>query len=299
MKKYCLNKLYCLAAIFIELGTCISSCQDWTEEKFVATVSKKCNYNLVGISGPYSPEPYIELKYCKDDGHGNNITVSEMVTPPILLGGHGVNVPCDSIIEITGNGNNKSKYKVTGDYQLILQHQYEKPGAEYFRIINHSTDKPIEFFIAGTQKMKTEDSGCNGLGVINVMPTIYYKHAPIYYLLCPENKYTQNLQGDSFDCNDIFYFAGNRCGEFELKKAWTVDEVMALYQSEYNNSPEIQLYIDTHFRGLGRLNKAIHSNNPYIKYKRFYGVIMPGEELKGNSELPLLATPSLFDDNFN
>jgi hypothetical protein len=57
------------------------------------------------------------------------------------------------------------------------------------------------------------------------------------------------------------------------------------------------LYIDIHFDDFGRLNKALYSGNSYVKYKQFYGVIMPGEELKGGADMPLLATPSLFDDD--
>jgi hypothetical protein len=145
--------------------------------------------------------------------------------------------------------------------------------------------------------MKTNGSGCNGLGVFDVMPTIYYKHAPVYYLLFPERKYTQNLQGNSFDCNEVFYFEGNRCGDLEMDQKWSVEEVMALYRAEYNNSSDVMLYIDNHFDDFGRLSKVLHSGNSYAKYKRFYGVIMPGEELKGSVDTPLLATPSLFDDD--
>jgi hypothetical protein len=67
--------------------------------------------------------------------------------------------------------------------------------------------------------------------VSDVMPTIYYKHAPVYYLLFPERKYMQNLQGNSFDCSETFYFEGNRCGDLKLDQAWSVEEVMALYRS--------------------------------------------------------------------
>ncbi|MDR0746129.1 MAG: hypothetical protein LBF17_06520, partial [Mediterranea sp.] len=279
------------------LVTYLTSCQDWVDEKYVATLSKKYKYNIVGISGPQSVTPYIELRYCKVDEQGENVMVSEMVSSPFLMGGHEVNILCDSVIEIIGHSNNRSKSKATGKYRLILRHQYEETGAEYLRIINHSTDKSIEFFIAGAQEMKTNGSGCNGWGVIDVMPTIYYKHAPVYYLLFPERKYTQNLQGNSFDCSETFYFEGNRCGDLELDQAWSVEEVMALYRAEYNNSLDVMLYIDIHFDDLGRLNKAIDSGNPHVKYKRFYGVIMPGEKLKGGADTPLLATPSLFDDD--
>lgn len=56
------------------------SCQDWVDEKLMATVSKTYKYNIIGIAGPESTEPYIELRYCKDDGHGNNMIVKEMLS---------------------------------------------------------------------------------------------------------------------------------------------------------------------------------------------------------------------------
>ncbi|MDR3119684.1 MAG: hypothetical protein LBU44_09795 [Mediterranea sp.] len=62
---------------------CLSSCQDWTDEKFIATVAKECNYNVIGISGPPSAEPYVEIQYNKDDGHGNKD--GEMINPSIRL----------------------------------------------------------------------------------------------------------------------------------------------------------------------------------------------------------------------
>lgn len=291
------NPILPILKLFIMM-ICLSlvSCQNWTDEKLVATVSKTCKYNIIGITGPESTEPYVEVRYCKDDGHGNNVIVKEMLCPPILFGGHPVNISCDSIIEITGHGHKDSKYKATGNYKILLKHQYGEGEAEYLHIINHSIDKSIEFFVAGSQDMKIKGNGCNGWGVIDIMPTVYYRHAPIYYLLFPQKKYAQNLLGSSLDCNDVFNFEGNRCGDLELNQGWSVDEVMGLYRAEYNNDPEIELYIDTHFDDLGRLNKALHSGNPYVKYKRFYGVIGPGETLTGGSDIPLLATSSLWGD---
>lgn len=270
----------------------------WTDEKFITTITKECNYNIIGISGPWSEEPYVEIQYYKDDGNGNNVLVSEMTSPPFLFGGHKVNILCDSIIHICGSSNNHSKYKVDG-YELIVKHSYGETDSEYLRIINHSADKTIEYFIAGSREMETsdKDKGCNGLPLIKTMPAVYYKHAPIYYLLFPNKKYTQNVQGNAADCNDVFYFEGNRCGDLILEKPWSVDEVMNLYRSEYRNSPDIRLDIEVYWGDLGRMTQIINSGKPYIQFKRFYGTIMPGEELRGNNSLPLLATPYALDAN--
>jgi hypothetical protein len=286
-----------LHSIFVLL-LCLSSCQDWAGEKYMATVAKECNYNVIGISGPPSEKPYVEIQYNKDDGNGNNVLVSEMVSPPFLFGGHKVNILCDSIISIWGHSNNHSKYKVDG-YALVIQHSYGETDSEYLRIINHSANKTIEFFIAGSRDMETSDKdrGCNGLPLIKTMPAVYYRHAPIYYLLFPDKKYTQNVQGDASNCNDIFYFEGNKCGDLVLEKPWSVDEVMNLYRSEYRNSPDIRLDVEVNWGDLGRMTEIVNSGKPYIQFKRFYGTIMPGEELRGNNSLPLLATPYALDTN--
>lgn len=276
---------------------CLSSCQDWAGGKYVATVTKKCNYNVIGISGPQSEKPYVEIQYNKDDGNGNNVLVSELVSPPFLFGGQKVNILCDSILSIWGHSNNHSKYKVDG-YELVIQHSYGKTSGEYLRIINHSTDKTIEFFIAGSRDMETEtEKGYSGFPEIKTMPAVYYRHAPIYYLLYPEKKYTQNVQGYPSNCNDIFHFEGNKCGDLVLDKPWSVDEVMNLYRSEYRKSPDIRLDVEVNWGDLGRMTEIINSGKPYIQYKRFYGTIMPGEELKGDNSLPLLATPYALDTN--
>ena len=33
------------------LIACLTSCQDWADERFAATIAKECNYNVIGISG--------------------------------------------------------------------------------------------------------------------------------------------------------------------------------------------------------------------------------------------------------
>ncbi|MDR3119685.1 MAG: hypothetical protein LBU44_09800, partial [Mediterranea sp.] len=78
---------------------------------------------------------------------------------------------------------------------MIVHHAYEETDGEYLRIINHSVDKTIEFFIAGSRGMETRYKGCSGFPLIKTMPAVYYRHAPVYYLLFPDRKYTQNVQG--------------------------------------------------------------------------------------------------------
>jgi hypothetical protein len=131
------------------------------------------------------------------------------------------------------------------------------------------------------------------------MPAVYYRHAPVYYLLFPDRKYTQNVQGIESDCNDIFYFEGNKCGDLIVEQPWSVDEVMNLYRSEYGNSPDIKLYIEVSWSYIGRMTEVIQYMHHYqdMPFQSFYGMILPGEELRGNISLPLLAIPSVLDNN--
>lgn len=297
MKKTFFNGLYCPVLLLLAiLG--LSSCIQWQDQIPVATLPKTCKYNIIGISGPESGEPYVEIQYCKDDGRGKNIIFREMLRPPILFGNHKVNILCDSIINAGGyNRKDRTKYKAMGGYQIIVKHDYGENGAEYLRIVNHSADKTIEFFIAGSQEMETCNSDrSSNMKYIISMPSIYYKKAPIYYLLFPESKYPHNLLGEPSMDNDVFYFEGKRCGDLILDRAWTVNEVMELYRAEFKNDPSIELYIDDSFRKYGRLSAAVHLDSYPMKYKRFYGIIRPGEVLGGAYDIPLLATPSLFDD---
>lgn len=266
------------------------SCEDPVEDKLVETKNMKYKYNIVGIAGEYSDVPYIEIRYTKDNGSAQNIEVKEMVSPPFVFGGHKINIRYDSIVSYMGNK--------AVSYKLELKHDYGSNGSEYLRIINHSDDKQIEFFIAGTQDMKTYKDGCRGLDAIETIPNVYYKNAPIYYLLFPEKKHTHNLVKHSQDCEDIFYFEGDRCGDFTLISAWNVNDVAKLYKAESKLSKDTILYIDPRYsNAYGRMSKALSSKDPYISGKTFYGIIRPKEELKGNDKIWLLATPWMFDWN--
>jgi len=122
--------------------TSSSTCQP-AEDKLIATKSMKMKYNIVGIAGEASDTPYIEVQYVKDDGYGQNVTEKKMVSPPFVFGGHLVNIRYDSIVGYYGNR--------AESYSLKLRNDYNVNGADYLRIINHSEDKAIEYFIAGTQ----------------------------------------------------------------------------------------------------------------------------------------------------
>ncbi|GHT52454.1 hypothetical protein AGMMS49982_12730 [Bacteroidia bacterium] len=282
-----MNKIYQILLFGVLLTHIISCCEEPVDVMSVAAKSKGYKTNIVGIAGQASTEPYIEIIYSVANGTEGNITKSVMVSPPYIFENNSVNIVYDSLTYVMGN---RFLY-----YQLMLKHDYGEGGAEYFRIINHSVDKPIEFFFAGTQDVVTEPSG-GIMELVVFLPGVYYKKAPIYYLLFPEKKYKHNLSWGS-DMKDIFYFEGNRCGDIELTSAWSVEDVMKLYRAEYRHSPDTILYVDTRAALDGsRMTEPPKYSDHRLKDKIFYGIIRPGEELKGNPSIGLLATPWIFDD---
>jgi hypothetical protein len=253
------------------------------EYKIVATKSKVYKTNLLGIAGQTSAEPYVEIIYSVADGTENNVTENILVSPPYIFESKNVNIVYDSAVDMQ-NGR-------TLTYYAILKHDYEEGGAEYFRIINHSTDKPIEFFIAGTQDVVTYTN--EPIMGAEILPSVYYKKAPIYYLLFPDKKYPKNL----INGGEVFYFEGNRCGDIELISAWSVEDVVKLYKAEYNHSPDTLLYVDIPASNDGgRMTNPSKYNNDRFRDKIFYGAIPPQGQLKGDEKIWLLATPWIFDD---
>jgi hypothetical protein len=169
----------CLAAIAATPS--FSSCYRARVEASI-TCSKLYKTNVIGIAGEPSETPYVEITYSADDGNGKNVTQNMMVSPPYIFGDKKVNVIYDSIVWADKGG-------IFG-YDLRLKRSYEEGGADYFRIVNHSADKPIEFFLAGAQDVNESD---DKLGDRMILPEVYYRHAPIYYLLYPDKKYHKNV----------------------------------------------------------------------------------------------------------
>ncbi|MDR0712111.1 MAG: hypothetical protein LBF67_07195 [Prevotellaceae bacterium] len=203
-----------------------------------------------------------------------------MVSPPYVFQNSHVNITYDSTVY--------GRKKHAEYYTLTLKRSYEEGGAEYFRIVNHSADKTIEFFLAGAQ-----DVAHSGENHAEILPSVYYRHAPILFLLYPERKYHKNLVNGS----ETFFFEGTRCGDLELTSAWSAEEVMQLYRAEYRRSPDTLLYVDMWAaQDGGRMtSKPLYSSR--LENRTFYGAIPPGEQLKGDKNFWLLATPWIFEDH--
>jgi hypothetical protein len=283
------TKQYATVSAMLLLVAVATSCPGtrW-DVSLSAQKTKLYKTNLVGITGVPSSEPYVEIIYSIDDGQGKNKTESLLVSPPYVFQNSKVNITYDSVVYAR---KERDEY-----YQLTLKRNYGEGGADYFRIVNHSTDKTVEFFLAGAQDVKETDSkNENGVAEAKILPSVYYRNAPIYYLLYPDKKYHRNLTTHEV----VFYFEGNRCGDLELTSAWSVDDVMQLYRAEYRRSPDTLLYVD--IRGAhngGRMtNNPIYSD-PRLENRTFYGVIPPGGQFKGDENFWLPATPWIFEEMF-
>jgi hypothetical protein len=271
-----------LSAILLLVAATASCIEERASIRLSEQKTKLYKTNLVGITGASSSEPYVEIVYSVDDGQGQgkNKTESLMVSPPYIFQNSKVNITYDSTV-YSRKGRDES-------YFVTLKRTCEEGGAEYFCIVNHSTDKTIEFFLAGAQDVKEHDSG---MGLATILPCVYYRHAPVYYLLYPDKKYHQSLMWE----NVVFHFEENRCGDLELTSAWSVEDVTKLYRAEYKRSPDTILYVDGggETNGVRMINSSQHISKQHLE-ARFYGAIPPGAQFKGDESFWLLATPIMF-----
>jgi len=229
--------------------------------------------NIIGIVGESSDVPYIEIQYsiADENNHGKNITAAEWISPPYVFKNENVYMTYEYFEDKDHQG--------PLSYVKTLLRDFEEGGAEYLRIINHSQDKPVEFFFAGTQEGLTNNGDL-------LIPSVWYKNAPIYYLLFPNRKPYQNIIFGGI----IFYFEGDRIGDLIVTEAWSIEEVHALYCAEYARSNEIMLIVDSDYRMIDLVEGKISGWNQY-QGNIFHGVIEPGKELLGNEKIWLLATP--------
>jgi hypothetical protein len=257
---------------------------------FVETRTVLYKTNIIGISGPSAGGgKYIEIRYSAADDEipGHNNTKSIMVSPPYIFQNNRVYIQYD-VYE-----NRISGGKVTG-YNEYIRHDYGEGGAEYLRIINHSTDKTVEFFVAGGQDMPKTVAEYNAINILTFekpvsLPSVRYKKAPVQYLLFPNRKPKYNIA-----ILEIPYtFEGIQCGDITVTNPWTVDAVNELYRAEYNHSEETKLFVDDTSEQVRMMDLIKSGGTPD---KAFWGVIKPGETLEGSSKIWLLATPFMFMD---
>ena len=201
-----------------------------------------------------------------------------MVTPPYLFQNDNVCIIYKYIEKFDKGGSY--------GYRKALIRNYEEGGADYLRIINHSQDKPVEFFLAGGNIQRPDDK--------IYLPNIWYKNAPLFFLLFPERKPSYNIHlGNGM----VVYFEGDRIGDLTVTEAWSIEAVIDLYRAEYARSSEILLIAGQNMRIIDLIEGKILGFESYIG-KIFYGVINPNEELQGSEKIGLLATPHMFFDEF-
>jgi hypothetical protein len=173
----------------------------------------------------------------------------------------------------------------TPTFSIRLLRDFAEGGAEYLRIINHSESKSVEFFLIDT------DANTTDIIAYSDVPIIQFNRAPVYFLLHPERKPSKNAK-DFF--GNVIYFEGDRIGDLivTVDQPWTIGMVAELYRDEFNRDNDRRLMIQCsrmidHVQGRVRYTRVFYRRN-------FYGVLRPGEELLGNENFWLLATPNMF-----
>jgi len=277
MKKLILN-FSCILLLLSLLSACVFG-GTRSEILLKETRTELIGTNIICIAGEPAEEPYIEILYsiADEDNPGFNKTASIMVSPPYIFQNNNVYITFEYV-----------EYKFLGDlpwYTKTLFRSFEEGGAEYLKIINHSSDKLAEFFIAGSSMRVVQE--------IVHLPAVEYKKAPVYYLLFPEMKPFHNIHYQ----NGLFiYFEGDRIGDLTVTEAWSVEEVLTLYHLEYNNSGNERLTLFG-FPLFDLVKGKITGQEIYLD-KIFYGVIEPRDILRGNEKIWLLATYEMFFDEF-
>jgi hypothetical protein len=265
----------------------------------------KVKYNIFGITEPDSSKAYIELFYTKLDASGNNIVHHEWVKPPYEFGDHLVNIEVQKIY-------------MKGHSDLFKYNIFKKYGegeACYVKIINYS-NKPIEYFIAGTQKLHIGDckfrnlskqQGCDCALGITYHPRPIYKNAPIYYLLHPEKKTNvSNLQvivgykDEEYLCSETgISFKGNTVGNIQLNSPFSIEDAMKIYRAEYNSSTDTIMYWEYAFKYQGlRLSNSSSIQDRNSNYSNiYYEKILPGGIFKSSKKNPVLNLLEDVDQN--
>jgi len=230
----------------------------WTASRVIGTDTGLLGTNIIGIAGESADEPYIEIIYsvADDENPGFNKTASIMVSPPYIFQNGKVYVTYEIMENYDSAGPLKNQ-----DFWFNLIREFEEGGAEYLRIINHSSDKTVEFFITDVLRFIDDNSLWQ--------PEIEYNNVPVYYLLFPEK---------------------NPSGDFVTEKTWNVDEVAALFKAEYSKSDNVKLL----YRN-DRLTELIEKKYSKFQDRVFYGTICPEESLYGNEKIWLMATTYLLD----
>lgn len=293
--------------------------QSYTDEEFVTNKTTQLTSNIIGVTGEVLDEPYVEVEYTIFE-NGKNVAKSEMLSPPFYIGGNKVIVSYDSLNFV------QSEKKVLGGIRLVKP-DYCKSGSHYLKIKNHS-DKPIEYFIAGTQPIiyeKYVDSyglktpeGIDLQKFIKSSPVPIFNDAPIYYLLFPEKrplkdgfirrttKWTEKK--DQVIIEEVtakrIKFTGDNCGDLKINPPWSIEQVMAIYKKEYLKNSETKMYMNYNDAGPvhpKRLAEA-ETNNDYGGTKRqiLYGKIASRETLQNTGQIWILNTPyyGIYRDEF-
>jgi hypothetical protein len=299
----------------------LGSCGTKIEFEPISTFQEKYPFNYIGLVGDSSDSAYIEVYYSEANQNKSNVTTHKWIKLPAIIGGQETVVTFDSIIKrVTGTG--KTRIEPVGREAKI---NYSDSRSHYMKIINHGI-KPVEFFIVGNHPIKTYDlnriyagpfieKGDNHIAppttiTSDLLPEVFYKGAPIKYLLFPEMKPKTNLfkinkdgvyskdgkEYYGYSGIDTLFFENNRIGDLIVNNAWSVSQVVDLYRAEYKGSNDTILtiaYCDTK-EDIQKYRIYIGAEKYYSEIKTnplkpfYYGIIPAGGTIQSSEQIPFI-----------
>jgi len=313
----------------ISLPICILlfSCGDTAvgPDMVISSFIEKYPFNYIGLLSDSNAPDTVDVYYSEASGETNVIKHIKVV-PPAIVGGQSVNVTYDSI----GNKMIEPFHTYIRSKGRRARIDYSKGGSDYMEIVNNG-NSDIEYFIVGNQPIKEYDlrnlyAGADGHAaptniITDLMPEVFYKKAPVKYLLFPdlkpkEDKYIVNIDGlvgkgnktyYMYKSTDTVFLKGNQCGEQSVNSAWSIKDVMKLFRAEYNMSNDTILTIA--YPVDGYLAKDIRISLGSVKYyegfkkktiiPQYHGFIVGHSTLESSERIPFIThvTYPYYQDN--
>jgi hypothetical protein len=298
------------------------SCGTKVEIEKINTFTEKYPFNYIGLVGEQSDTAYVEVFFSEASTNNSNEISHRWVKLPTIIGGGYTNVIFDSIVKKITGSMSKTAIKPIGRVAHI---SYLDNGSHFMKIINHSS-KPIQYFIVGNHDLKTYDLDKLFSGpytevgdshktpptsiTTDLLPEVFYNGTPVKYLLFPNLKPKTNLykihkdaiyskngkEYYGFNGIDTLFFENNRSGNLIINSAWSIENILSLYQAEYNNSIDTVLTI-TYLNKKDNItvNRISNGAEKYYSETRqnilkpsYYGVIPAGSSIISSEKIPFI-----------
>jgi hypothetical protein len=256
----------------------VTSCYSEGWRVTIETRTALIGTNIIGFVGASDARIEIIFSAADEENPGYNVTRSITVSPAYLF--HAGNVYMTLQYEVW-----EHPHEDTFSLKRLVRN-FGEGSAEYLRIINRSEAETVEFFLVPTFTNFAP-------GAFPQIPSIWYRNAPIYFLLYPNRKPPFNI---NLPNGNVIYFYGDRIGDLTVleDEGWSTERVAELFRAEFNRCENTQLtFYDF------RLIDLVEGNYPELGWRGlsgriFHGIIGPEQEFLGTEDFWSLATPELF-----